>query len=230
MTCGGADGDLDDELSSEAADASFTDVFSRALRGEQCLVEGLDGGPMVLPVADWTREADAGDDALLALCSGTTIDIGCGPGRLAARLAELGHLSLGIDVVEEAVHQSRARGASALHRDVFDEVPGEGRWQTALLADGNVGIGGDPAALLGRVRELLDARGRLVVELAGPGVPSSARWATLEVGGVSRSRPFRWAVVGVDGVAELAASVGLGVLEVVEFASRRWAGVLTPVS
>ena len=40
------------------------------------------------------------------------------------------------------------RGGAALRRDVFAPLPGEGRWYTALLADGNVGIGGDPVALL----------------------------------------------------------------------------------
>ncbi len=62
---------------------------------------------------------------------------------------------LGIDVVPEAVEQTRRRGASALQRDLFDALPGEGRWQTALLADGNVGIGGDPVALLARTRDLV---------------------------------------------------------------------------
>ena len=38
------------------------------------------------------------------------------------------------------------RGATVLQRDIFGPLPGEGRWGTALLFDGNVGIGGDPAA------------------------------------------------------------------------------------
>ena len=54
-------------------------------------------------------------------------------------------------------------------RDVFGPLPGEGRWDTALLADGNIGIGGDPVALLARVRELLAPEGRVVVDLAAPG-------------------------------------------------------------
>ena len=86
-------------------------------------------------------------------------------------------MALGIDVVHEAVGQTRARGAAALRRDIFGAVPGEGRWQTALLADGNVGIGGDPVALLRRLRRLLLPGGRVVVEVAPPGVthPVGAR-------------------------------------------------------
>jgi SAM-dependent methyltransferase len=204
-------------------DASFSAVFSRALRGEPCAVVGL-GAPRPLPVSEWRRDADDGDALLLAHCVGPTLDIGCGPGRLTAALAALGHVALGIDVVAEAVGQARGRGGAALRRDVFDHVPGEGRWSTALLADGNVGIGGDPPALLHRVRQLLDPRGRLVVDLAPPGVEDASGWAALECAGV-RSRPFRWSVVGVDGVGALAARVGLTAVAVHTVAGR-WCGVL----
>jgi hypothetical protein len=53
-------------------------------------------------------------------------------------------------------------------RDVFGRVPGAGRWMTVLLADGTIGIGGDPAALLRRAGELLAPQGRALVELAPP--------------------------------------------------------------
>ncbi|GAA1479239.1 class I SAM-dependent methyltransferase [Nocardioides aestuarii] len=193
----------------------FTEVFSRALQGLPCHVldlgaDGPVGVPRLLPVADWTRRADHHDDALLALCDGPTLDIGCGPGRLVERLVALGHVALGIDVVPEAVAQTVRRGAAALHRNVFDALPGEGRWGTALLADGNIGIGGDPVALLSRVRQLLDPRGRVVVELGAPGTGLSRTRAVISCDGV-RSRPFEWAVVGMDAAPCLAAEVGLQV-------------------
>lgn len=155
-----------EEVVPELERGSFSTVFSRALRGHPWSVVGIGDPPQQLPVADWSRPADESDHLLIDECSGPTVDIGCGPGRLSARLAELGHVVLGIDVVHEAVEQTRERGASAIVRDVFDPLPGEGRWQTALLADGNIGIGGDPVALLRRVRELVDPRGRIVVEVA----------------------------------------------------------------
>ncbi|MEJ7832562.1 MAG: class I SAM-dependent methyltransferase [Nocardioides sp.] len=206
------------------SDASFSTVFSQALRGEPCHVEGLEPEPTALPVEAWTRPADDDDHTLLALCVGATLDIGCGPGRMTAALADLGQVVLGIDVVGEAVGLTRERGGSALRRDVFDHLPGEGRWRSALLADGNVGIGGDPHALLKRIRQLIDPRGRVVVELARPGLPASTGWARLVVG-EERSRPFRWSVVGVDAIDELASSVGLAVTSVQQH-GERWSAVL----
>ena len=204
---------------------SFTQVFSLALQGLPCTVEGLGRPePVYLPVEGWTRPADPDDLDMLRLCMGPTLDIGCGPGRLTAALAELGHLSLGIDVVNEAVGQTRGRGAPALRRDVFDDLPGEGRWRTALLADGNVGIGGDPVALLRRVRELLDPRGRVVVEVDPDHSGVRAGWASLVCAG-TRSRPFRWATVGLDAIGQVAEDAGLAVVDTHAHGRRRSAVV-----
>ncbi|TIC85748.1 class I SAM-dependent methyltransferase [Nocardioides sp. GY 10127] len=178
----------------------------------------------VLPVDSWSGEARPEDEGLLAACSGATIDLGCGPGRLAAALHRRGHRTLGVDVVEECVARTRARGVHAVHCSLFDPVPEEGRWSTALLADGNVGIGGDPVALLRRAAQVLAPGGRVVAELAGPGVPFSAGWMSIEVDG-ARCRPFRWAVVGVDDVHRLADLAGLAVRTVEPFGSR-WLAVL----
>ncbi|MGA8848028.1 MAG: SAM-dependent methyltransferase, partial [Nocardioides sp.] len=95
---------------------------------------------------------------------------------------------------------------------------------TALLADGNVGIGGDPVTLLRRVRELLDPRGRIVVELAAPGAGLHSTWAELHCGEI-RSRPFRWSVVGTDAIEGVAAEAGLALTES-HTDGRRWCAVL----
>jgi SAM-dependent methyltransferase len=217
---------LRESLPDRAGDRPFTELFTRALRGLPCSVVGLAPHPVGLPVHTWRRDADATDLALIAHCVGRTLDIGCGPGRLTAALAAAGHLVLGIDVVHEAVGQTRDRGVDALCRDVFERLPGEGRWQTALLADGNVGIGGDPEVLLARTRELLDPEGRAVVELEPPGVPSAREWAVLECG-ETRSRPFRWALLGVDDIDDVAAAAGFDRVDL-HRSHGRWCAVLHP--
>ena len=205
---------------------SFTSVFAEALRGQPCRVVGVDGEIVDLPVSDWTRAADEADDVLLSHCYGPTLDAGCGPGRLTARLAELGHVALGVDVVPEAVRQTRRRGVSAVHRNLLRQaLPGEGRWQTVLLADGNVGIGGDPVALLDRCRTLLDPRGRIVVEVAAPQTCSLRGHASLEIGG-RRSRPFPWATLSIDDVDDVAASLDLRVSARAPFGDGRRLAVL----
>lgn len=49
-----------------------------------------------------------------------------------------------------------------VRRDAFARVPGEGRRVHVLVADGNVGIGGDPAMLLAQAAPLLSVGTRLV--------------------------------------------------------------------
>ncbi|WP_457113083.1 class I SAM-dependent methyltransferase [Marmoricola sp. URHA0025 HA25] len=201
---------------------SYATVFAAALRGATCEVLGLGKEPRPLPVADWTREVDGGDLALLAECRGETLDVGCGPGRMTRALAERGHAVLGIDVVPEAVRMTRRRRAPALLRDVFDTVPGEGRWSTVLLADGNIGIGGDPRALLVRVRTLLGPGGRVVADLAAPGTGVVTRPIRLQTAAM-RSRPFPWSVVGTDAVGTLAIAAGLTVTALHAHDDRRFA-------
>lgn len=199
------------------------ELFTRALRGIPCQVVVL-GRSLPLPVDDWLREPDADDQAMTALCVGPTLDVGCGPGRLAEALADAGHAVLGIDIVPEAVRLTRRRGVPALIRDVHDRIPGEGRWSTALLADGNVGIGGDPVLLLSRLRELLAPDGRVVVELARPGVPMMAQRLRLTCAGAD-SETFPWSVVGVDDIDDVAVRAGYGVAAVHRH-HERWCAVL----
>ena len=208
-------------------DQSFSDVFACALHGSPTVVVGLGGEPSALPMGLWTRPADDIDLAMVGLCVGPTIDIGCGPGRMTEALGAAGHIALGIDVVDAAVALTRQRGASAVRRDVFDRVPGEGRWHSALLADGNIGIGGNPVALLQRVRALLAPGGRVVVEVAPPGTGQVRGWAVLETAD-RRSRPFRWATLGVDDVARTATAAGFPSHGIHRLGDR-WAAVLSEV-
>jgi len=177
--------------------------------------------------AAWCRGHLPGDRGLLARCAGPTLDIGCGPGRLTRVLQRLGHPALGIDVSEAAVRLARARGVTALRRDVFGPLPGHGRWRHLLLADGNIGIGGDPQALLRRCRELLAVDGRVHVELARPGSRSWAGEARLGAGAGAAGAPFRWAQLAAHDLASVARAGSLRVLDTWTEAGR-WFATMTP--
>lgn len=190
-------------------------VYGAALReaalGGDGVLQVLDetGTPLrrIDPV-DWITALRPGDGGLLARCGAATLDIGCGPGRLVATLARAGRDVLGIDISAEAVRQARRRGAPALRADVFGPVPRAGGWRTVLLADGNIGIGGDPVALLGRCGQLLRGDGSVLLELAAPGDRSWRGNVRLQFAH-RRSALFPWAVVSADDIAAVAAPTRL---------------------
>jgi SAM-dependent methyltransferase len=182
------------------------------------------GRAQKLPLERWLAPVDAADRAVLAHATGPILDIGCGPGRHLAALAALGYDGLGLDLSPVAVRIARARGAEAILRSVFSDVPRAGRWRTALLLDGNVGIGGAPELLLRRTRELLAPRGEALVELDPPGRPTFTTRIRLETHGAV-SDWFAWARVSVDGIAPLAARGGLGYVCLLAVEGR-WIAVL----
>jgi SAM-dependent methyltransferase len=204
---------------------SAPELYAAALRGEPCQVLGLGAGPTPLPVAVWAGPVTASDEAILRRCRGRTLDVGCGPGRLTAALASYGHEVTGIDVVPEAVRMTRAQGVDAHLADVL--TPGSlcGTWDTVLLADGNIGIGGDPERLLRRARQLLAPRGRVIADVAPPGVGLRSVQLRLRSADGVVSEQFPWSVVGVDRVAEIGAAAGLKLLETCAD-SARWFVVL----
>ena len=161
-----------------------------------------------LAAADWHAPATPSERSLIQALEGPVLDLGCGPGRLVEAAAELGFAALGVDASPLAVAAARDRGLAVLLRSVFDPLPGEGRWGSVLLIDGNVGIGGDPTELLGRARTLLAPTGTVVVEVEPPGVTSSVGDARLERCGET-SDWFPWAWVGADDIDLFAAPIGL---------------------
>ena len=149
------------------------------------------------------------------MCDGPTIELGCGPGRLVARLVQRGHTRTG--------HRPVARPRSdwpavavrpALLGDVFEPLPGIGRWQTVLLVDGNVGLGGDPLRSSWPRRRAAEPAADVVSPSSTPEtIGIQVRWVRLE--SAREVGPwFRWASVGVDSAATLAAQVGLTVTSV----------------
>lgn len=166
-----------------------------------------DGWLLPLDVERWCAGADRADMSVLGRCEGTVLDIGCGPGRLVSALAVLGHRALGVDVSAAAVARTARAGGPALCRSVFEPLPGEGRWGTALLIDGNIGIGGDPQALLTRTAQLIAPVGLLLVEAAPVEVDECVR-VRVDNGRGGAGAGFPWARVGADALLRHARPAG----------------------
>ncbi|MEU8626117.1 class I SAM-dependent methyltransferase [Streptomyces sp. NPDC048669] len=189
-----------------------TDPYANALRNGRgpLFLRRTDGWLLPLDVERWCAGADAADLSALHRCEGPVLDIGCGPGRLVAALAARGHRALGIDVSEAAVARTLRLGGSALHRSVFEPLPGEGRWGTVLLVDGNIGIGGDPRRLLRRTAAVLAPGGLLIAETAPQDIDERVR-VRLDDGRADRAAPaapFPWARLGTPALLRCAGLLG----------------------
>lgn len=154
--------------------------------------------------------ADATDGEVLRVVSGPVLDVGCGPGRMVRAAAVRGHTALGIDVSASAVRIARRQGLPVLRRSVFERIPGTGRWGTAILMDGNIGIGGDPRVLLRRCAALIRPDGgRIVIETHGDPLCDRS-FQSLVVDDLGRhSLPFAWAEVGTVALRQHAEAAGL---------------------
>ncbi|MEU9081307.1 methyltransferase domain-containing protein [Streptomyces sp. NPDC048357] len=197
------------QLTEPAAGTWQADPYADALRAGQgpLYLRRHDGWLLPLEVERWCAEPDSADGTVLARCTGPVLDIGCGPGRLVTALARLGHMALGVDVTPEAVARTVRAGGSALCRSVFDPLPGQGSWGTVLLIDGNIGIGGDPAALLRRAAELTAPGGSLLVEVASADVDERVE-VYVEDGNGGRGASFWWARLGTRALCAEARSAG----------------------
>ncbi|MEU6673469.1 methyltransferase domain-containing protein [Streptomyces sp. NPDC046925] len=192
-----------------AAAPWHADPYVNALRNGHgpLFLRRSDGWLLPLEVERWCASADAADLSALRRCEGSVLDIGCGPGRLVTGAAALGHRVLGIDVSKAAVDHTVRLGGTALLRSVFDALPGEGRWGTALLMDGNVGIGGDPSALLARVTQLLAPEGLLIAETAPMDVDERVE-VHVDDGRGAPGKPFPWARLGTPALLRYARPPG----------------------
>jgi SAM-dependent methyltransferase len=178
-----------------------------------------DGRSEPLHVDRWVAPADAVDLQILAGVEAPVLDLGCGPGRHLAALRAVGKRGLGVDLSPVAVRLARGRGAEVINGSLWSQVPRAGTWRTILLLDGNIGIGGAPILLLRRSGELLAEGGAIVVEVDPPGAPTHRVRVRLEAPGVV-SEWFRWARVGVDGIASVGRRAGFEATETRTLAGR----------
>lgn len=185
-----------------------------------------DGTLLELPLGRWLGPPTSGDESVLGRVTGPVIDVGCGPGRHLVALQRRGIEALGVDISRTAIAIARGRGARAVAASIFDRLPAMATpMRTALVLDGNIGIGGDPDRLLRRIGGLLAPGGRVLVELDAPGTPSTSGVLRLE-GRRLYSAPFPWARIAVDQFAATAGAAGYGIDETWS-AERRWFAALS---
>ncbi|MFE3772106.1 class I SAM-dependent methyltransferase [Streptomyces sp. NPDC059122] len=194
--------------------AAHQDPYALALRtgGGPVYLRLADGRWTYLPVHRWHAQPTTADVTLLVRCDSPVLDVGCGPGRLCRALLHQGIFALGIDVAPQAVARTIGLGGTALCRSVFGPLPGEGAWQTLLLADGNIGIGGDPRALLRRCTQLIAPTGVLLVEVEQFDVAERCT-AWVEDTHGRRGAPFPWARLGATALGRIAPELGLSVTD-----------------
>jgi SAM-dependent methyltransferase len=168
-----------------------------------------DGTAIPLRVDRYLGAADATDEQLLTDVRGPVLDVGCGPGRHLHALAARGVFALGVDLSPAAVDLARGRhpDARAIVASIFDELPGSGTWRSALLLDGNIGIGGAPARLLARIGTLLTQDGEVLVELDPPDTPTAVIKARIETAD-RVSDWFPWARVSTADIDATAGQAG----------------------
>jgi glycosyltransferase A (GT-A) superfamily protein (DUF2064 family)/SAM-dependent methyltransferase len=169
-------------------------------------------GPLHIDLTRWRAEADAADQLVVARCEAPIVDLGCGPGRMVRALQESGRATLGVDISSVAVAQSRAGGGLALRRHIAEPLPAEGRWGTALLLDGNIGIGGNVADLLDRCRQLVAPGGLIICEVDHDPDRNDIQYVRLS-SDLAESVPFAWAAAGTRTVQQAAALLDLLVVE-----------------
>ncbi len=182
--------------------------MGRRSQGHASVTLHTDAGHVVaVDAARWHRAADEADLSTVARAVGPTLDVGCGPGRIVAALRDAGVDALGIDVSPAAVGLAHSRGAAAIEADVFGALPASGSWATAMLLDGNIGIGGDPVGLLRRLGDVVAPGGTAVVETEPPDAVTDGRqFFVSHEDGVTDW--FDWARVTVSELASYALAAG----------------------
>jgi 2-polyprenyl-3-methyl-5-hydroxy-6-metoxy-1,4-benzoquinol methylase len=164
-------------------------------------------------------------DAVMSCKPRTALDIGCGEGWLARALAERGVKCTGVDVVPELVEKARNLGGGDFRVLSYEEM---GQGNLALRFDVAVAnfslIGGEAVdALISRVPDLLEKKGRFIVQTPHPviatgDVPYADGWREGSWAGCGDnfSRPAPWYFRTLESWVKLIRDSGLQLAELRE--------------
>jgi SAM-dependent methyltransferase len=197
----------------QTSDRFFDAAYAGTLIASNITPAGIDSeSPLPLDVSRWSGAADVVDMFVVARCEPPVLDLGCGPGRMVRALSESGRAALGVDMSSVAVGLSMARGGPALRRRINQPLPAEGRWGTALLMDGNVGMGGEVAALLARCAQLVRPGGLVICEVDRVSRRHESHTVVLRTEDAT-SVALRWSRIGAAALLEAAKSLDLLLVE-----------------
>ena len=156
----------------------YTEALRRAVTGAETALDLVDpaGGAALkrLRPADWCGPLRAGDAALVHRCTGPTLDVGCGPGRLLAPLAG-SHRVTGCDISPEMLAEARRRCPPQVRLVQADarRLPfAAASFDLACSAYGAVPFVADPGRVMQEVARVLRPGGRGVFSVTHP-----VRWA-----------------------------------------------------
>jgi SAM-dependent methyltransferase len=184
----------------------------RRRSSERLNLRTFDGRVLPAPTDRWLGVPTDEEEDLLARAVPTVLDVGCGPGRHVAALQERGIPALGLELDERLVRMARGRGVDVLQGSIFAPLAEEGPWGSALLLDGNIGLGADPVRLVNRVASLVEPGGSILAELSPPATPCEDIMVRIEDDGTAGPW-FSLGVVGVDALDDLARRAGVDVVD-----------------
>ena len=181
-----------------------------------------DGRTWALPVGRYLGAPSAADEDVLARATAPVLDAAAVPAATSSR-SRAAACSRSASTCRPSRCGSRASAArTSARRRSSTASPAPGTWGTALLLDGNIGIGGRPTALLARLARLLRPGGLVLVELDRPARRAGGTRIRLEAAGAV-SDWFGWAHVEADAIGEHAPPPGSRVRETWEFDGRCFA-------
>jgi len=132
-------------------DAARGDEAVHTIEREDGLAGQYPGSQYLDPVENWVEaERDA-----ISRARGRVLDIGCGAGRVAIYLQEMGHEVVGIDISRGAIEASHMRGFGQAYCMSAEELDfPKGTFDTVIMFGGNFGILGDEDKTVKLLRNL----------------------------------------------------------------------------